>query len=172
MPLIDSFQVDHTIMRAPSVRLAKSMHTPHGDEIEVYDLRFLRPNEGMMPGKGIHTLEHFFASFMREHVNSPRCEVIDISPMGCRTGFYMSLIGHPEPSEVAAAMESALRDLAGLDPDTRVPAANPYQCGSYEYHSLAEAQGIARTVLERGIVVNLSEDMALGEDKLRELDGQ
>ena len=39
MPLVDSFLVDHTIMPAPSVRLAKVMKTPLGDEIEVWDLR-------------------------------------------------------------------------------------------------------------------------------------
>ena len=89
MPLVDSFLVDHTIMPAPSVRLAKVMSTPKGDEIEVWDLRFKKPNHGMMPEKGIHTFEHFFAGFMREHINKKDViEVIDISPMGCKTGFY------------------------------------------------------------------------------------
>ena len=49
MPLVDSFLVDHTIMPAPSVRLAKVMKTPLGDEIEVWDLRIKKPNQGMMP---------------------------------------------------------------------------------------------------------------------------
>ena len=89
MPLVDSFLVDHTIMPAPSVRLAKVMKTPLGDEIEVWDLRIKKPNQGMMPEKGIHTFEHFFAGFMREHLNEKGVvEVIDISPMGCKTGFY------------------------------------------------------------------------------------
>jgi S-ribosylhomocysteine lyase LuxS involved in autoinducer biosynthesis len=33
---------------------------------------------------------------MRDHLNGNGVEIIDISPMGCRTGFYMSLIGTPE----------------------------------------------------------------------------
>ena len=33
MPLLDSFRVDHTIMPAPAVRVAKVMQTPKGDEI-------------------------------------------------------------------------------------------------------------------------------------------
>jgi S-ribosylhomocysteine lyase len=45
----------------------------------------------MMGEKGIHTLEHLFAGFMRNHLNSDNVEIIDISPMVCRTGFYMSL---------------------------------------------------------------------------------
>jgi len=41
MPLLDSFRVDHTIMPAPAVRVAKTMKTPQGDNITVFDLRFL-----------------------------------------------------------------------------------------------------------------------------------
>lgn len=33
MPLLDSFKVDHTKMKAPGVRLAKVMQTPKGDNI-------------------------------------------------------------------------------------------------------------------------------------------
>jgi LuxS protein involved in autoinducer AI2 synthesis len=95
MPLLDSFTVDHTRMEAPAVRVAKTMDTPHGDTITVFDLRFCVPNKEVMPEKGIHTLEHLFAGFMRNHLNGNGVEIIDISPMGCRTGFYMSLIGTP-----------------------------------------------------------------------------
>ena len=88
MPLVVSFKVDHTRMNAPGVRLAKSMRTKSGDKISVYDLRFCRPNLEIMSERGTHTLEHLFAGFMREHLNSADVEIIDISPMGCRTGFY------------------------------------------------------------------------------------
>lgn len=37
MPLLDSFTVDHTRMEAPAVRVAKTMNTPHGDAITVFD---------------------------------------------------------------------------------------------------------------------------------------
>ncbi|MDI8978107.1 S-ribosylhomocysteine lyase, partial [Salmonella enterica subsp. enterica serovar Lubbock] len=42
---------------------AKTMNTPHGDAITVFDLRFCIPNKEVMPEKGIHTLEHLFAGF-------------------------------------------------------------------------------------------------------------
>ena len=83
MPLLDSFMVDHTKMPAPAVRVAKTMQTPCGDTITVFDLRFCKPNKEIMSEKGIHTLEHLFAGFMREHLNSDKVEIIDISPMGC-----------------------------------------------------------------------------------------
>ena len=45
MPLLDSFKVDHVKMNAPAVRVAKTMQTPKGDKITVFDLRFCKPNQ-------------------------------------------------------------------------------------------------------------------------------
>lgn len=120
MPLLDSFAVDHTRMQAPAVRVAKTMNTPHGDAITVFDLRFCIPNKEVMPEKGIHTLEHLFAGFMRDHLNGNGVEIIDISPMGCRTGFYMSLIGTPDEQRVCRRLESGdggCAESAGSKPD-------------------------------------------------------
>ena len=78
MPLLDSFTVDHTKMIAPAVRVAKTMKTPSGDDITVFDLRFCVPNKEILSEKGIHTLEHLFAGFMREHLNGKDAEIIDI----------------------------------------------------------------------------------------------
>ncbi len=81
MPLLDSFTVDHTKMIAPAVRVAKKMSSPCGDDITVFDLRFCVPNKETLSQKGIHTLEHLFAGFMRDHLNSKNVEIIDLSPM-------------------------------------------------------------------------------------------
>ncbi len=130
MPLLDSFTVDHTIMKAPAVRVAKTMKTPHGDEITVFDLRFCVPNKEVMPEKGIHTLEHLFAGFMRDHLNGDGVEIIDISPMGCRTGFYMSLIGTPDEQRVADAWKAAMADVLKVTDQRKIPELNEYQCGT------------------------------------------
>lgn len=169
MPLVASFQVDHTIMKGPSVRKAKTMKTPHGDTIEIYDLRFKTPNTEMMDGKGVHTLEHYFASYMRDFVTNDTLEVIDISPMGCRTGFYMSLLGDSKEEYIQDCMVRALRQIANLDDDTKIIAANKYQCGSWEYHSIKEAKKIAQEALDKGIAIVYSQDIALSEDKIKEL---
>lgn len=153
MPLLDSFKVDHTIMNAPAVRRAKSMTTPKGDTITVFDLRFVKPNQEILSQEGIHTLEHLYAGFMRDHLNSDSVEIIDISPMGCRTGFYMSLIGSPEDSVVAKAWEGAMSDILGVKEQKDIPELNIYQCGTYKMHSLEDAKNIAQKVLERGIGV-------------------
>ena len=151
MPLLDSFTVDHTIMPAPAVRRAKDMTTPCGDAITVFDLRFCKPNEEMMGEKAIHTLEHLFAGFMREHLNSEHTEIIDISPMGCRTGSYMSVMGTPDEEEVVRAWEASMKDVLEVHAQEDIPELNIYQCGSYKMHSLDEAKAVAQTVLRRDI---------------------
>ncbi|MCK8541651.1 S-ribosylhomocysteine lyase [Yersinia ruckeri] len=169
MPLLDSFTVDHTIMNAPAVRVAKTMKTPHGDEITVFDLRFCKPNEEILPEKGIHTLEHLFAGFMRDHLNGSGVEIIDISPMGCRTGFYMSLIGKPDEQRVAKAWKAAMDDVLKVTDQRKIPELNEYQCGTYHMHSLEEAQQIAKNIIERGVGVNYNDDLALPKEKLAAL---
>ena len=108
MPLLDSFKVDHTRMHAPAVRVAKTMRTPKGDDITVYDLRFCIPNREILPEKGIHTLEHLFAGFMRDHLNSSNIEIIDIFPDGLPHRFLY------EPYRYARRRASGRR-LARLD---------------------------------------------------------
>ena len=168
MPLLDSFQVDHTKMRAPAVRLAKTMTTPKGDKISVFDLRFFAPNVEMMGEKGTHTLEHLFAGYIRERLSASDVEIIDVSPMGCRTGFYMSLIGTPVETRVADAWKLAMEDILKVKSESDIPELNVYQCGTCAMHSLAEAKEIATKVLDRGIGVMDNEELKLDEKLLGE----
>lgn len=169
MPLLDSFTVDHTIMKAPAVRIAKTMQTPGKDTITVFDLRFTLPNKDILSEKGIHTLEHLYAGFMRDHLNSDDVEIIDISPMGCRTGFYMSLIGAPSEARVADAWIAAMHDVLAVKAQSDIPELNKYQCGTYRMHSLSEAKAIAQAVIDAGIGINKNEDIALTEAQLKAL---
>lgn len=161
MPLLDSFKVDHTKMPAPAVRLAKTMKTPKGDDINVFDLRFCIPNKDIMSEKGTHTLEHLFAGFMRDHLNSDLVEIIDISPMGCRTGFYMSLIGTPDEKSVAKAWEASMKDILNVSDQSQIPELNIYQCGTCAMHSLDEAKEIAQKVLNSTIGIMNNEELKL-----------
>ena len=167
MPMLDSFMVDHTRMQAPAVRVAKKMKTPCGDTITVFDLRFYKPNVEMMGEKGTHTLEHLFAGFIRDHLNSDDVEIIDVSPMGCRTGFYMSVIGEPDEKRVAKAWEESMKDILNVKSQNDIPELNIYQCGSCKMHSLEEAKKIAKDVLGRGIGVMDNEELKLDESLLK-----
>jgi len=169
MPLLDSFTVDHTIMNAPAVRIAKTMQTPSKDTITVFDLRFTAPNKDILSEKGIHTLEHLYAGFMRNHLNGDSVEIIDISPMGCRTGFYMSLIGSPSEAEVGAAWLASMQDVLNVKQQNEIPELNEYQCGTYLMHSLDEAKEIAKAIIAAGVGVNKNDDIALSDEQLNQL---
>ena len=167
MPLLDSFTVDHTRMKAPAVRIAKKMKSPCGDPITVYDLRFCKPNKEKLSSRGIHTLEHLFAGFMREHLNGKKVEIIDISPMGCRTGFYMSLLGTPGKKKVAKAWEKSMKDVLKVKNQSDIPELNIYQCGSCDMHSLDDAKKIARNVLKKGIGTMSNKKLKLSKKLLK-----
>lgn len=166
MPLLDSFTVDHTKMPAPAVRVAKTMKTPSGDTITVFDLRFCKPNQEILSSEGIHTLEHLFAGFMREHLNGDGVEIIDISPMGCRTGFYMSLIGTPDEKQVAKAWEESMKDILNVEKQEDIPELNIYQCGTYKMHSLKDAKEIAQNILDKKVGVMSNSELKLDISKL------
>jgi S-ribosylhomocysteine lyase len=166
MPVLDSFTVDHTRMIAPAVRVAKKMTSPSGDAISVFDLRFCVPNQEILSEKGIHTLEHLFAGFMREHLNGNGVEIIDISPMGCRTGFYMSLLGNPDEERVATAWKASMEDVLGVKSAKEIPELNAYQCGTYSMHSLEEAQEIANNVISRGIGKMDNDALSMTDEEL------
>jgi len=72
-----------------------------------------------MSTDGVHTLEHLLATFMREEIG----DVIDVSPMGCRTGFYMITFGEKGLSEVKQALNNSLVKVLETE---EVPATNEY----------------------------------------------
>ncbi|MBL0703517.1 MAG: S-ribosylhomocysteine lyase [Sulfurospirillum sp.] len=161
MPLLESFKVDHTKMMAPFVRVAKSMKTPSNDTITVFDLRFCKPNKEILSSEGIHTLEHLYAGFMRKYLNTDGVEIIDISPMGCRTGFYMSLLGDPNELIVAKAWEESMKDVLKVEKQDEIPELNIYQCGTYKMHSLRDAKKIAKNILNSKIGIVNNEELKL-----------
>ncbi len=159
MPVVDSFLIDHKKLPFPSLRIAKELFTSSGDVITVYDLRFCEPNKVFMPTKGIHTVEHLLAGYIRDYLaDNKDCKIIDVSPMGCHTGFYMSIIGQPNIDDIIVAWKKSMEKILLADV---VPAANEYQCGAYKMHSLEEAKEIAKMVLSKEIVAVNSKDIML-----------
>lgn len=137
---VESFQLDHTEVNAPYVRQAGRIDTPKGDIIQKYDLRLQQPNEGVIPTGPMHTLEHLLAGYMRERVDN----VVDISPMGCRTGFYLIVVGEPTINEVETALIDSLQEILETE---EVPATTAKECGNYRDHSLFGAKKYATEIL-------------------------
>ena len=136
---VESFNLDHTKVVAPFVRVADRKRLPGGDELVKYDVRFCQPNVEHLGMRAVHSIEHLTAELMRNHTD----RLVDFSPMGCQTGFYALTLG-VEPEEFAALLEATFRDILAA---TQVPAANEVQCGWGANHSLAQAQEAVRAFL-------------------------
>lgn len=139
---VESFNLDHTKVKAPYVRLAGTTNGQHGDKIYKYDIRFSQPNEEHMEMPALHSLEHLMAELARNH----RQDIVDISPMGCQTGFYLSIINDDNYDHVLELLEKTLNDVLQA---TEVPACNEVQCGWAASHSLTGAQEIAEQMLAK-----------------------
>lgn len=137
---VESFNLDHRTVAAPYVRLADTKVLPAGDVIQKYDVRFTQPNRAHLEMPVVHSLEHLFAEHSRNHST----RVIDFSPMGCQTGFYLILQGEWELDAVLDLVQATLEDVLVA---TEVPAANEVQCGWGANHTLEGAQAAARTFL-------------------------
>ncbi|MDY6049146.1 MAG: S-ribosylhomocysteine lyase [Corynebacterium sp.] len=139
---VESFNLDHTQVRAPFIRVADVKRLPHGDVLTKYDIRFMQPNQEHLEMDTVHSLEHSFAENVRNHSDS----VIDFSPMGCQTGFYLIMVGEPDVEATADLVAATLTDILAL---TEVPAANEVQCGWGAHHTLVGAQKAAQVMLDR-----------------------
>lgn len=139
---VESFNLDHTKVKAPYVRLVGVTEGEHGDKVYKYDIRFCQPNKEHMEMPGLHSIEHLMAENIRNHIDN----VLDIGPMGCQTGFYFSILNHSDYDQVLEAIEKTLQDVLEAD---EVPACNPIQCGWAANHSLEGAKKIAKRMLDR-----------------------
>lgn len=137
---VESFNLDHTKVKAPYIRLVDSYKGEHGDVIYKYDVRFKQPNKDHMEMKSLHSLEHLMAEHIRNHIDN----IIDFSPMGCQTGFYLTIMNNSSFEQVANAFAATLQDILKAD---AVPACNEQQCGWAANHSLEGAKNLAQEML-------------------------
>lgn len=138
---VESFQLDHRLVKAPFVRIAHEEVLPGGDKLIKYDVRFCQPNVAHLEMPTVHSLEHSIAEHMRNHTD----RLIDFSPMGCQTGFYALTrdLGYEDFLQV---LEATLVDVVHMK---EVPAANEVQCGWGAHHSLEGAKQAAQELLDK-----------------------
>lgn len=139
---VESFNLDHTKVVAPYVRLVNITEGKQGDQVYKYDLRFCQPNKEHMEMPALHSLEHLMAENIRNHLKN----VLDIGPMGCQTGFYLSVLNNDSFDDIIEALDKTLNDVLNA---SQVPACNEVQCGWASSHSLEGAQEIARAMLSK-----------------------
>ncbi len=146
---LESFELDHDRVHAPYVRLAAKYTGPRGDIVTKFDLRMVQPNEAELPTAALHTIEHLIAGYLRAAL--PEVTIVDASPMGCRTGFYLTVMGEPVEERVLDGFTSALRAVAAHEGP--VPGCSRKTCGNWRDHNLEGAKAWAASVLDSEIIV-------------------
>ena len=143
MEKIASFTIDH-------IRLQPGLYVSRKDVagtqvITTFDLRLTSPNEEpVMNTAEIHTIEHLAATFLR---NDPQWKekILYFGPMGCRTGFYLLIIGDYSSKEILPLVRECFRFVADYVGD--VPGASAVDCGNYLDMNLPMAKFVAEKYL-------------------------
>lgn len=144
MEKITSFTIDHIRLK-PGIYVSRK--DPAGSEtVTTFDIRMTSPNdEPVMNTAEVHTIEHLGATFLRNHpVYKDR--VLYFGPMGCRTGFYLLLVGDYTSEDILPLireMYEFIRDFRG-----QVPGASPRDCGNYLDMNLGMANYLAKRFLD------------------------
>ena len=126
---IKSFTIDHTIHEAGFYLATVS------NNIFTYDLRFKKPNAGdYVDIAAMHTIEHLFATVVRN--SKVKDKVVYFGPMGCRTGFYLLLLGINK-QEALNITKDCMKECLELE---EVPGCSPEECGNYKEHDLNKAK--------------------------------
>ncbi len=130
MEKIASFTVDHT-------KLLRGMYISRIDgDVVTYDIRTRRPNvEEVMENGAIHTVEHLFATFVRN--SKFKDNIIYFGPMGCRTGFYFLTTGMTH-AQALSLTKDAFAFIESFEGE--VPGVSAVECGNYRDHDLEGAK--------------------------------
>ena len=127
MEKITSFTIDH-IKLQPGVYVSRKDKVG-AQTVTTFDLRLTSPNEEpVMNTAEIHTMEHLAATYLRNAHEWKERELY-FGPIGCRTGFYLLLVGDLTSRESLPLVTSCfrfIRDFRG-----EVPGASAKDCGNY-----------------------------------------
>ncbi|MBO5952938.1 MAG: S-ribosylhomocysteine lyase [Oscillospiraceae bacterium] len=135
MEKITSFTIDH-------IKLQPGLYVSRKDRVgtetvTTFDLRMTSPNEEpVMNTAEVHAIEHLAATYLR---NDPQWKdrVLYFGPMGCRTGFYLLLVGDLESRTVLELVTDCFRFVRDFRGD--IPGASAKDCGNYLDMSLPMA---------------------------------
>ena len=144
MEKITSFTVNH-LKLVPGVYVSRR-DIAGDNHVTTFDIRMTRPNyEPVMNTAEIHTIEHLGATFLRNH-RVYKDKVLYFGPMGCRTGFYLLLVGDYESADIVPLLQEMflfIRDFEG-----EIPGSRREECGNYKEHDLKGAKETAVDMLE------------------------
>ena len=139
MKKIESFKINHDILEA-----GLYISRIDGDAV-TYDIRVKKPNnDDFLPSPVMHTIEHIFATFVRNSAFSD--SVIYFGPMGCRTGFYLLLRDSVSHCDTITLVKSAFSFIADFEGE--IPGSTKIECGNYKEHDLSGAKAESAKMVE------------------------
>lgn len=135
-------ELDHRLLKVPSVKLRSARLGERGDAIYCIDLRIRRPNANeCLSTAELHSVEHFLLEGFQRHLPA---NFVSVGVMGCQTGFYLVFMNEGRSKTICSVLEAI---LTGMLSATAVPYARIDQCGDYLNHDPRLAQNVARSVL-------------------------
>ena len=153
MEKIASFTIDH-IKLLPGIYVSRKDNV-NGQIITTFDLRMTAPNrEPVMNTAEVHTVEHLGATFLRND-EEYKDKVIYFGPMGCRTGFYLVLVGDYESKDIVELVKRMYQFAATFEGE--VPGASAKDCGNYLDMNLSMARYISKKYLDE-VLENITEE--------------
>lgn len=136
MEKIKSFTIDHDVHKVGFYLSGEA------NGIFTYDLRVKTPNGGdYMDNPSMHTIEHLFATVVRN--STLKDKVVYFGPMGCRTGFYLLMLG-VEKEECFTLVKDCFKKCLELN---EIPGNTRKECGNYLEHDLSKAKEVIREYL-------------------------
>lgn len=153
MKKIPSFTIDH-IKLLPGVYVSRKDKVG-SDIITTFDIRMTRPNfEPVMNTAEMHAIEHLAATFLRNHeVYSEK--IIYFGPMGCRTGFYLLLIGDLISNDIIDLLIEMFDFMKNYKQE--IPGASAKDCGNYLDMNLPMANYLAKKFLD-DVLININNE--------------
>lgn len=153
MEKITSFTIDH-IKLVPGVYVSRK--DPVGNKtVTTFDLRMTSPNdEPVMNTAEMHTIEHLAATFLRNHKDFGK-NILYFGPMGCRTGFYLLLIGNYDSKDIIELLKETFAFIADFEGE--VPGASAKDCGNYLDMNLPMAKYLAKKYLNE-VLIGISDE--------------
>ena len=152
---MESFSLDHTRIKAPYLRLSKAGRSPR-KRVRDLDVRLQArtPNTELLTPKVTHSLEHLFAVALRAEFEEHQrdLKVLDVSPMGCRTGYYLTVLNPVGALPLSRATEVVTAMLPGALEIKELPGARLETCGAYKEHDFAGARAEIRRLSSEVLV--------------------
>lgn len=147
MEKIASFTVNHEDLLA-GIYVSREDKV-NKEVLTTFDLRMTRPNvEPVMGTAGVHAIEHLGATFLRNH-SEWKEKTIYFGPMGCRTGFYMILVGKLSSRDVFGLVKEMMEFI--MEYEGEIPGASKRDCGNYLDLNLPMAKYYAKKYYDEAL---------------------